>query len=214
MKTLYLFSGLGADYRVFANLELPGYKIVYIKWIDPEKGEQMAHYAQRIRAQITTENPVLIGVSFGGMMAVEIAKIIPVEKVILISSAKTGRELAAGQSFFFKMGLYKYVPGAMLTSTNFIVYRLFGVKSETDKAMLKAILEDTDVRFFRWAMNNIAHWDNTVVPLNLIHIHGTDDNIIPFENVQADYAIEGGGHLMVFNHAAAISRIIENYLKQ
>lgn len=214
MKTLYLFSGLGADYRVFANLELPGYKIVYIKWIDPGKGEPIAGYAQRIRAQITTEDPILIGVSFGGMMAVEIAKIMPVEKVILISSARTGAELAAGQSFFLKMGLYKYVPGALLTSTNFIVYRLFGAKSATDKALLKAILEDTDVRFFRWAMNAIAHWENTTVPSNLIHIHGRDDKIIPFENVHADYPINGGGHLMVFNHAAAISRIIENYLKQ
>ena len=34
----------------------------------------------------TSRNPILIGLSFGGMMCIEIAKLIPVEKVILISS--------------------------------------------------------------------------------------------------------------------------------
>lgn len=214
MKSLYLFSGLGADYRAFENLELPGYKIHYIQWIAPEKEETMAGYAQRLTAQITTEHPVLIGLSFGGMMAVEVSKIIPVEKVILISSAKTKDELAAGQSFFLKTGLFRYLPGSLLTSTNFFVYRLFGAKSTADKVLLAAILEDTDVRFFRWAMGNMAHWDNTTIPANLIHIHGTDDKIIPYGNVKADYTIEGGGHLMVFNRATEISRIIINYLNQ
>ncbi len=212
MQTLYFFSGLGADARAFDRLDLPGYRIVHIRWIDPLKGETMAAYARRLSAQVTTEHPVLIGLSFGGMMAIEVAKIIPTEKLILISSAKTAEELAARKSFFLKWGLYKYLPGSWITRPNFMVYRLFGARAAADKALLAAILEDTDPRFYRWAMNSMVHWDNAVIPQHLIHIHGTDDHIIRFQQVKADYAIEGGGHLMVYNRAAEISRIIQHYL--
>ena len=189
MKTIYLFSGLGADYRAFENIELPGYKLVHIRWVEPAKEETMEQYAQRLTAQITTENPILIGLSFGGMMAVEVSKLIATEKIILISSAKTKGELAAGQSFFLKTGLYKYLPGSMITGTNFMVYRLFGARSVADKTLLAAIMEDTDPRFFRWAMKQMAHWQNETVPPNLIHIHGTADKIIPYDNVKADQQV-------------------------
>lgn len=212
MKTIYLFSGLGADYRAFENLDLPGYKLVYIRWIEPAKDETMDQYARRLTAQITTRNPILVGLSFGGMMAVEVSKIIATDKIILISSAKIKEELAAGKSFFLKTGMYKYLPGSMIRGTNFMVYRLFGARSSADKALLAAIMEDTDPRFFRWAMKQMAHWQNDTIPSDLIHIHGTADKIIPYSNVKADYTIEGGGHLMVFNHAAAISRIIITFL--
>lgn len=212
MQTLYFFSGLGADARAFDRLELPGCRIIHIRWIDPLKGESMADYARRLSEQITVPHPVLVGLSFGGMMAIEVSRIIPVQKLVLISSAKTAGELAANKSFFLKWGLYKYLPGSWITKPNFMVYRLFGAASPADKALLAAILEDTDPRFYRWAMNGMVHWDNSYIPAHLIHIHGTADRIIPFQNVKADFAIEGGGHLMVYNRAAEISRIIRDYL--
>jgi pimeloyl-ACP methyl ester carboxylesterase len=93
MKKIYLFPGLGADERVFVNLDLSGFEPVFIQWIQPLKNETIEAYALRLTEQIPDENPSLIGVSFGGMIAVEVAKHIPAEKVILISSAKNGNEI-------------------------------------------------------------------------------------------------------------------------
>jgi len=211
-ETVYLFSGLGADYRAFSQLELPGYRLVHIQWIRPEKDESMAHYATRLRSQIADPHPVLIGLSFGGMIAVEVAKQVPARKVVLISSAKTRSDLAAGSNFFFKWKLYKYIPGYLLQQLNFVANNLFGAETASDKELLGAILEDTDVSFFRWAMDNIVRWDNETIPPHLIHIHGTADKIIPFKAVKADYAIEGGGHLMILNRADTISRIVLDFL--
>jgi pimeloyl-ACP methyl ester carboxylesterase len=211
---IFLFSGLGADYRAFQNLNLPGYDLVYINWIDPQHAETMAHYASRIKDQITTPEPIIIGLSFGGMIAVELAKQMPVKKLVLISSAKTKDDLAAGSSFFFKWKLYKIIPGAFLKQSNFIVNNMFGTTNEKDKRILSEILEDSDPKFFRWAMDNIVHWKNETIPPHLIHIHGTADKIIPYAAVKADYSIEGGGHLMVLNRADTISNIILNYLHQ
>jgi hypothetical protein len=96
MKHIYLISGLGADERVFKHLDLSGYKATYIQWLKPEKHESITSYAERLCGQITTTKPILIGLSFGGIMAVEIAKCIDTEKIILISSIKTRKEIPRG----------------------------------------------------------------------------------------------------------------------
>ena len=86
MKTIYCISGLGADERAFSKLKVDGYALKVINWLIPEPNETIEHYASRMRAGITEENPVLMGLSFGGMMCTEIAKQIPVSKIIIISN--------------------------------------------------------------------------------------------------------------------------------
>ena len=70
MKELYLLSGLGADKRVFDCLDLSGFKLNHIVWIDPLDNETIEDYAQRLLLQIPASRPTLMGVSFGGIMAI------------------------------------------------------------------------------------------------------------------------------------------------
>jgi esterase/lipase len=93
MKPIYIFSGLGADERVFKHLVFDGYEPIFIKWIIPIKNEQMEDYAKRLTNQILTNKPILVGLSFGGIMAIEVSKIIEPEKIILLATAKTINEI-------------------------------------------------------------------------------------------------------------------------
>jgi hypothetical protein len=79
IKNLYLFSGLGADKRIFQRLDLSGYAVNYIEWILPLEGETIEQYASRLLCQITAPNPTLIGLSFGGIMAIEVAKLMGIK---------------------------------------------------------------------------------------------------------------------------------------
>lgn len=96
MKEIFLISGLGADKRVFDYLDLSEYKAFHIRWIDPHPKESIESYATRLLVQITKQKPVLIGISFGGMMAIEIGKLIDTEKIIIISSAKSKKDIPSG----------------------------------------------------------------------------------------------------------------------
>ena len=117
MKELFLFSGLGADKRVFDFLDLSDYSIHHISWIIPLPKESMAEYATRLIPQITSDKPVLIGVSFGGMIALEIAKLISVEKVILISSAKSPNAIPSYFKLIPKLRLEKWITPLRSKST-------------------------------------------------------------------------------------------------
>ena len=55
-------------------------------------------------------NPLIFGLSLGGMIAVEIAKSIPSAKVIIISSAKTKNEIPFYWKAFKYMPVYKILP--------------------------------------------------------------------------------------------------------
>src|SRR6478609_5267876 len=116
--TVYIVSGLGADERVFQYLDLSGYDIKHIQWIIPVKNESLQEYARRLSAQIKHEKPILIGMSFGAIMAVEIGKFIKTEKIILLSSVKTKNELPAYLKLIGKLRLHKLSPASLLKFPN------------------------------------------------------------------------------------------------
>ena len=216
MRKAYLFSGLGADERVFYFLKLEFDQKRCIKWVLPKECESLTDYAKRIvEEQFDKEEKepvVLIGVSFGGIVAMEVSKLVKTEKLILISSIKTRHEIPMVYRIagFFK--LHVLMPITMLKSANFLTYFLFGVKEKEHKQLLKTILEETDSRFLKWAMNEIVNWRNEIVSENTLHIHGTRDWILPFRCVKNVVVVLGGGHLMVITHAGKVSNFIDNPL--
>jgi esterase/lipase len=119
-KELYIFSGLGADESIFQRLDFSGFNTNFIKWIVPNDKETIENYATRLIDQITSTKPILIGLSFGGLMAVEVAKQIGPEKVILISSAKTKKEIPCYYRWAGQVRFHKLLPTTLLKSSNFI----------------------------------------------------------------------------------------------
>lgn len=211
-KKLYLFSGLGADERVFQRLDFSGFSPTFIKWIAPQNKETIENYAARLLDQITVTKPILIGLSFGGLMAIEVAKLIDTEKVVLIASAKTKKEIPFYYRFAGRIGLHKLLPTRLLKSSNFITNWFFGANSAFDKQLLKQILQDTNPKFLKWAIDKVARWANQTQLNNIIHIHGTIDRILPLCFINCDVVVKNGGHLMTLNKSAELNELLRQKL--
>lgn len=211
MKELFLLSGLGADHRVFNFLDLSEYNIHHVVWIKPGGKESLADYAKRLLPQITKEKPILMGVSFGGMIALEIAKLTVVEKVILISSAKTSDAIPAYFKIMAMFKLQKLMPSRALKKPNEMLFWLFGIDTHEHRNLLTSIMEETDEIFFSWAIETISRWKNNTIVDRVIQIHGTNDRILSLQT--ADFVIKGGGHFMVVSRAKEISNIIKNIIQ-
>ena len=212
VSKIYIFSGLGVDKRVFENINFENFDVEFIDWIEPLAHEDIKHYSRRISKKIKADQPILIGLSFGGFIAAEISKIIETRKVILIASAKTRAELPAIYKIIGKSKLNKLVPATLLKTHNFISNWFFGTESNADKTLLKKILQDIDTRFLTWAINEILNWKNNTEPKNWVHIHGDRDRIIPMENVNPTYVIRGGGHFMTVTKAKEIEVLLKSLL--
>lgn len=213
-KELYIFSGLGADERVFQCLDFAGYSTTFIKWIAPLNDETIEQYTTRLLDQITTTKPTLIGLSFGGLISVEVAKQIDTEKVILIASAKTKNEIPFYYRIAGKLQLHSLLPSSLFKSANFITNWFFGASSPEDKQLLKQILIDTDPTFLKWAIDKVVHWTNQSMIHNLYHIHGTRDRILPSNFVNCDITIKNGGHLMTLNRSGELNDILRKHCLQ
>lgn len=214
MRKVYVFSGLGADERVFKFLDWGiENQPIFIKWIEPLKNESLKNYVTRLNAQIDTPFPILVGMSFGGILAVELSKQINTNKIILISSIKTKNELPIYYRILGFLKVPKWFPLSFLLKGNELVYKFFGIKSRTERLLLKNILRDTPISFLKWSLQKIATWNNKTIPNNLIHIHGEIDHILPYRFVKADITIVKGGHFLIVNKAKEMSRILKDILQ-
>lgn len=214
MKHLYLFSGLGADHRAFARMDFGEYNVTHVRWERPAKGETLAAYAGRLAVQVTEPNPVFIGLSFGGIVAGEVAKIVQTDQLLLLASVKRADELPPYYRWASTLPLHKLLPSRLLLTPNFLADWLFGVKTREDRKLLADILRDTDLVFLRWAMNVVVNWRGENTHPRLRHIHGTADRILPYRYTRPDFAIAGGGHLMTLTMAQEVSTILQQLLAQ
>lgn len=212
---IYFVSGLGADERVFQFLELPGVKKCYIKWIKPLKSETLESYCKRLLSQFDLEKEViLVGVSFGGIICQELAKLIVCKKIMIISSIKSKQEMSPQMKAVGFAGLYKLIPNWFLKWLNLMTASYyFGTKTKEETLLLKQIIKDTDFDFSRWAIEAIMNWDNKIITKNLIHINGLDDLIFPAKFINNAVLIPGGTHFMIVNEAKKLSDLIINEIR-
>lgn len=206
---IYGISGLGADKRVFDYLKLNA-KFYPIAWIEPLKNESISEYSKRLSQVIDTSKKFcLIGVSFGGLIAVEMNKFILPELTILISSAETKNEIRPMFRFFGKLNLIKIIPVKLFKPPVWLLSYFFGTRKTQ---LLKNILDDTDLPFAKWAVNELVNWENVSRIENVIKIHGSKDRLIPVRGERKMEIIKDGGHFMIVDKADEISNIINSKL--
>lgn len=217
MHTLnvYCIPGLGMTTRLFKDLRLPNCNIIYIKWISPLKNETLPEYAGRLSTQIDSSKPfVLIGVSFGGMLAIEIAKKLQPLQTILVSSSKVSAELPSQLLIFKYIPLHLALSDVMCLKLAWLIKNKLGVTKELEP-VFKELLVLPPENYYSRAIHMILHWKNETVPSGVIHIHGNSDRILFYKkNIDYDHIIEDGTHFMILDRADEISKIIAEELNK
>ena len=212
MTPIYCISGIGADERIFKNLSVSNYEIIPIHWPPFDKTDDIRTYARKISGLIPGAKPILLGLSFGGMLAVEIGKIRETEKIFLVSSAKNSQDLPKIAHIPNAAKLLDMTPDFIFKSARFANFRMIGAKNKDEEKFLATLLKDSMPGFVKWALKAVVLWNNRDFPSNVIQIHGTADSIIPSANIKPDYWVEGGTHIMVYNRSADVNRIIAHCL--
>lgn len=214
MKHLYLISGMGADERMFRHLRFPAdYNVQYLPWLTPLPDEPFSDYAARMAAGITAEGEItLLGLSFGGMISLEIARQRPIAKNILISTIKHTHERPSYFNWVKRLGLQR-LPDSVLFSRRYLVVKYYlNIQTPEEDQLLRDYLKKKDHTYLRWAINTVIHWENDFTPASFVHIHGARDLAFPMKYVKPTHVIDGGGHFMVLNRAEEINNILSQEL--
>jgi len=211
-STLYLLPGQGSDKRLFKNLDFDKneFRIKHVKYVIPEKKEDFKSYARRLSSQIDTSTPYyLIGVSFGGMIATEMSDFLNPEKVIIISSAKSRSEIRGLYKFQKYFPIYKIIPKWLIKQGSFIAQPIFEPDRKKEKVTCNAMLKAKDALFLKRASGLIINWERESSNEKIIHIHGDNDNTLPIKNIQYDFLVENGSHMMTLTRPHVIQELID-----
>ncbi len=211
---LILLPGLGADDRLLEPQRAAFPQLIVPPWIPPQKNESLPQYATRMAETVTPSRDaplVLGGVSFGGMLAYEMARYLKPDAVVLIASCRS-RERVFVRSIAPGRWLLPFVPVQAWSVAKFLsgpVLRLKHRRSVTKRELLIAMFRESDSRFMHWILQAILRWDSTPLEgIPVFQIHGRRDPVIPASRVEADAIIPNGGHLINVTHADEVNAFV------
>ena len=213
---VYLFPGQGSDARLFKHLELPpGYDTVNISYPIPNKRESLHTFALRFIEQIDQSSPyILMGVSLGGMICTELTDTLAPLKTILISSAKGIHELPNRYTFAQNVPINRLIPKRITKGSARLLQGIVEPDRKYDKETFKDMLKKKDPLYMQRTVDMIVQWERVTYSPSIVHIHGNTDHTIPIKNVQYDYLVEEGSHMMMITKAREINLILAEILKQ
>ncbi|MCD0476129.1 alpha/beta hydrolase [Flavobacterium sp. EDS] len=198
---VYFMPGLAASTTIFERIALPEdvFEIHLLEWEIPLDGESLPDYAKRITQSIKHQNPVLIGVSFGGILVQEMAKHIVARRVIIISSVKSNIEFPRRMKIAKTTKAYKLIPMRLILNVESLAKFSFGEKINKRLKLYEKFLSVRDIRYLDWAVEQVILWDRTKIDESVIHIHGDQDEVFPIKYITNCKVVKGGTHIMILN---------------
>lgn len=214
-ERLILFPGLGADPRLYEvqRRELDGLETP--AWIEPLPKERLAEYAGRWGQQLELDKrpAVLGGVSFGGMIALEMARRYGAKSVVLIGSCRSPR--AVSRLLKASEWVSRGTPEIVLDKGRALapIFLGRGMIPREHRAALVTMAKELPVGFLRWAARAVVEWDGCSedelgpgVPVH--HIHGTGDWVMPISRVRPTEVVQGGAHVLNMSHPKEVNRML------
>ena len=197
---VYFMPGLAASSSIFERISLPdSFEKILLEWEIPLGNESLKDYAKRISLKIDKENPVLVGVSFGGILVQEISKYIDVRKVIIISSVKSNLEFPLRMKIAKTTKAYKLIPTKLILNVENLAKFSFGDKVNQRLKLYEKFLSVRDKKYLDWAIEQIVLWDRITVDPKVIHINGDMDDVFPIKHIKDCIVVKGGTHIMILN---------------
>lgn len=211
LHTIYRIPGMGADKRLFSEIEpIEGFEFVDLEWQSFPNIKTLRDYAVELAKQIDTSKPFsLLGVSMGGMVCSELADIINPEKIVIISSAKTSKELPSQLTRLKFLGITRLLNAERIRFLVGNSSKFFGAMNKEQRKLFYQMADNINIDFIVWSIKAILDWEKKIASSKIIHIHGSKDIVLPTTNIKPTITIEKGDHMMIWNKSVVINQMLK-----
>ena len=198
---VYLMPGMAANPIIFEHIKLPEdqFEIHWLEWMIPHKNESLQDYAKRMIENITHENVVLLGVSFGGILVQEMSKFMTLKKLIVVSSIKSKHELPKRMKLAKYTKAYKLLPTGLVKNVDVLAKYAFGETVTKRVELYKKYLSVTNKHYLDWSIEQIVNWKQERPIPDAIYIHGSNDSVFTHSCDGDCIVVKGGSHIMIIN---------------
>jgi len=212
---IYLIPGMGADHRLYEKLFIDSGQVHYLNWKPHGTARSLSDYAEVMAEHIQTENNVVVGSSMGGMMAVEISRIVKPLSTVLIS-APTGRhEFPPVLKALHRTGIQHVVSPKQILQASRLADAFMSFRDPAHRELFYEMLRGNGQDFLHFSVKAVLGWKNTEPPEgDYIQIVGSHDKLFKTRRMSNPIVLEGSGHFTTFERAEELSAIINSYLRE
>lgn len=216
-QTAICLPGLGTDRRIFGGLRVEGWHFYTPQLPLPLRRETFGSYAARLADSIAAETQLpepwaVIGVSFGGMLAVELAEHVRTQPLVLISSNKCRQEFPPRLRAFRYTGIPQVAPARALHAI--VRYAPHVARRLTPEQLAEwdDMVRNYPPALLKWAANRILGWQRRDPPVHALHLHGTHDHLLPYSRVCNATPLEGANHFSIMRRHDDLNRWLREVL--
>jgi pimeloyl-ACP methyl ester carboxylesterase len=211
---IYLLPGMAADRWLYDPITLELGEKHFISWTYIDGVRTLREYAEVLCSRITTENNIYIGSSMGGMVATEMAHILPPKKLILLSAPASRAEFPRSLNVAAKTKIGQLFSPEAMARVKRIADSFMGFKNTADRLLFYETLEQQGPRFLHFAVNAILEWDRKDRYANYIQIVGAQDRLFKARKMVNPTVIQGAGHFMTREQPHVLSDLINQELRR
>ncbi len=209
---IILLPGLGLDERLFATQQSDLPNIQVPQWIRPGYWESLPEYARRLARSVDPGGPCYVGgMSFGGMVALEMSRHLDCRGCFLISSIRSREELPPWARILAP-GVWLLPPRCDLIGAALGALLLWTVARSFPPRWRQFCVHLSKIRapLMPWACRAAVRWKPTQpFPCPIYQIHGDHDPILPHQATRPDQLIPRGGHLLPLTHPFVITEFLQ-----
>ncbi|MFM7105020.1 MAG: alpha/beta hydrolase [Flavobacteriales bacterium] len=204
----YLIPGMGANRRLYENYQLPG-MIHHLEWEHVSGPQTLADYAKHLAKKMNTSNNIIVGSSMGGMMAVELSRIVRPLLTVLIS-APTGRhQFPRSLKILDRIGLHRAMGPKTLFKLTKLCDTFMGFKTEEQRSMFYEMMQSNGPDFLHYSVKAVLGWNNLDLPEgSFIQIIGDRDRLFDCRKIPGSIVLKGSGHFSTYEKSEEICAII------
>jgi|SRR5579859_3100854 len=210
---LVFIPGLGADGRLFYHQQKLFENSITPPWLPPQKNESLADYAHRWSTHLKLKpGCCLVGVSFGGMVALEMAHWVKPKAVLLIGSCRSPSSIPSALRTAGSIPRWPVLGKILAQIFPFGRGWFLGARTKDQQDLLMQMFLESPNRFLAWTVGAIRGWGGFKGDFTKIHhIHGDEDHLIPIKNVRPDQVVKGGGHTINLTHPRQVNEFIKKW---
>jgi pimeloyl-ACP methyl ester carboxylesterase len=203
--------GLNGDPRIFAQQTAAFPNSMVVTYIEPQPTEELPEYAGRLARSLELSGPCLIaGVSFGGIIALEMARHLETRHCIVIASSRDAAGLP--RALRLLRPISGIVPRSLVRSAVDAGWSSDGAVPDVRRTTGRLSAEQR--AFQQWALGALLTWRPQGPPTcPVLQIHGDRDGRFPAGASRADRVIPGAGHLLTLTHSDEVNRLLEEVVR-
>ena len=133
----------------------------------------------------------------GGILVQEMAGFLDCEKVIIVSSVKSNKELPAHMKLAQITNAHKLLPTQWINNIETLAIFVLGNGLKKRFELYDRYLSERDPDYLKWAIDVIVKWKRIEPSKNIIHIHGKSDTVFPIKNIISPYIEITGDHAII-----------------